>query len=367
MIGRLLRSCGKGQRSSTSNGGAMPSLSDATDSFVKIVQLVGITTSSALLSSIGVFLVLVAAVVAIVAVTKPASMQPWLKWVLFLALIGGMAFSIAGPSLALLNITENVIPRVSKEEAFKRLADNEKTGWLIRLISFDPKREPQLAIDQLRTLGSEAQKYAFVAPYDELRGVSVKDSVARVGGNYSEGRHVSAIIFPLQTGDDRDVLYPANARGLLQVVGAVEDQLSEGKFLLKNIEALERNEHEDMKETHIWSWRFSQYKDKYKKYCRLAQTFRCDRTYTARSFIGDLNQDWHPLGLSQAVEGNPCALMAPDYCASDDWETLKKSAYQKFGSRVFLFRNRELKDLPGRIMIDFTKGSEVIPDIGLSR
>jgi hypothetical protein len=344
----------------------MPSFSEFVDNFIKVMSLVTGTTSAALFSAIGLLLILLAAALAIWAVAKPP-IQRWQKWLLFIALIFGITFSIVGPSLALFNIAENAIPRISKDKAIERLADNGRTGWLIRVISFNPASQRHLAIDQLKTLGPEQQKFTFVAPYDELRGISVEKAVRRTGGTFNRGMHVSAIIFPLVQIQEDDILYPANARGLLQVVRSVEEGLAGGTFLLKGTRELTPQDDADLKVKNIWSWRFSQYRDRYKRYCQLAHRFRCNTAYTARSYIGGLNHDWHPLGLSQEVDKDPCLPAAPDLCASDDWETLKKTAYDGFGARVFLFGNREVTRLPGRLMIDFTNGSDVIPDIGLKQ
>ena len=209
-------------------------ISQILDAFAKIVDLVTKNTASSLFSVSGLILILLAAAIGVFGIVKPSSLQPWHKWLSFVALGVGILLFVAGPGITLFDITENVIPRVSKDTALKRLYENTRVGWLIRLIPFDPIRQPELAINALDKLGPKTQKFTFVAPYDELRGVTVKDAVRRIGGSYADGMHVSAVIFPLNQADEgTDVLYPANARGLLQVVFAIEGQLTEGKFLLK--------------------------------------------------------------------------------------------------------------------------------------
>jgi hypothetical protein len=342
---------------------SLPTLSDSVDALSKVFALVTSTTASSLISLIGLLLILVSILIGIVAVTKPQNMQPWHKWMLFVALIGGMAFSAAGPSLALFNITENLIPRVPKDQALDNLAENARIGWLIRLIPFDPNKEAFLSIDNLKTLGPAKQRFTFVAPYNELKGISVKDAITSVGGTYSEGQHVSAIIFPLPL---NETLYPANARGLLQVVSIVENDLPTGKFLLKDTNELDNADRVDLENKAIWSWRYGNYKNRYAKYCRLTHKLRCNKDYAARPYIGGLNYDWHPLGVSQSVTSDPCALSVDELCASADWKKQKESLVKNFGSRVFLLRNMDIKDIPGRLLIDFNNPQyQRIPEIGL--
>jgi hypothetical protein len=318
--------------------------------FVKITDLVTSTTPSAALSAIGVLLVIAAIVLA---VTAP-------KWVVISVLLAGMACSIAGFSWALFHFTENVIPRVSKDKALANLEENSRVSWLIRLVTVS---QPNLGINSLTNVGPPEQKFAFVAPYDEVRGVSVKEAVYRVGGTYVEGPlHASGIIFPLPP---NEILYPANARGLLQVIMSIEADLKDGPFLTKEPGNLDGDDIKDLENKNIWSWRFENYRDKFQKYCKLTHRFRCN-PYPAKKYIGGINFDWHPLGISQSVREEPCRPQAPDLCASADWKILKQSVLRNFGSRVFFLRNLELSKLDGRMMIDFNNPStQVIPDIGV--
>ena len=94
---------------------------------------------------------------------------------------------------------------------------NTRVNWVVRLISFKQNLEPELGIDRLSRLGPPKQLFSFVGSYDELVGYSVKEALEATGVKYTNGDRVSAIIFPLHAD-----LFPANARGLLQVIQQVE-------------------------------------------------------------------------------------------------------------------------------------------------
>jgi hypothetical protein len=185
------------------------------------------------------------------------------------------------------------------------------------------------------------------------------------GGTFTDGHRVSAIIFPLRT-----QLYPANARGLLQVIQEVEARkdVDLSKPFLRGTNYLNREELEELeRHKEINSYRFSNYQDKYRRYCELAQQFRCDMTYSARDYIGGLNMDWHPLGLAQRdVEKDPCFRPDPNYCAISDWKSAKSALLPEFGTRAFFIRNQEINAIPGRMLMDFGEPvHQLIPDIGL--
>jgi hypothetical protein len=165
-----------------------------------------------------------------------------------------------------------------------------------------------------------------------------------------------------------NTIYPANARGLLQVVSEVEkniDSESEGKFLLKQGGGLDASDREDLNHLEIYSWRWDNYKQRYPQYCQLAHEFRCERSYMARSQIGGLYKDWHPFGLSQREQRNPCDLTAQNFCSKSDWDEQRKELLSHFGSRAFFVRNHPLTEIGDRYLIEFGDPSnQVIPDIG---
>jgi hypothetical protein len=167
---------------------------------------------SALLSLVGLALLLLAGGLAYVAAkSKPDELTSSIKAALFLSLVGGMVFSGAGPSVALLRAVST--PKMPTEQAMKNLETNAEVKHAIRLISYNPGVEPGRALDRLTNLGPPEQLYSFVASYDELVGHKVLDALAKAGDTTKDVRRVSAIIFPLNT-----PIFPANARGLLQVV-----------------------------------------------------------------------------------------------------------------------------------------------------
>jgi hypothetical protein len=214
-------------------------------------------------------------------------------------------FSAAGPSLALFWVTqkpieaasaEKPIQTVSADDAFDRLERNDRVEWLIRLISYDPKTDPQLSIHRLTRLGPPKQQYSFVAAYDELIGFNVTEALRMIGGSFTPGHHVSAIIFPRTT-----QLYPASARGLLQVVQHVENRKDVDivKPFIVGRAVLNEGELAELKEDSLPSYRFSNYRHRYRSYCELAQELRCDGSYSVRDYIGELSIDWTPLGYAQ--------------------------------------------------------------------
>jgi hypothetical protein len=164
-----------------------------------------------------------------------------------------------------------------------------------------------------------------------LKGYTVAEAVRRLtGGSLGQDMRVSAIIFHLNKKKVR--LFPANARGLLQVVKYLEDDKSE---------------------------RF------YPEYCELSHRFRCG-DYDALSLISAIKFDWHPIGISTSNRSNICRPNAV-YCDAQDWETLKEETWSTFGSRIFLIENLDLHDLKDRYLIEFGEPYvQVIPEIGLA-
>ncbi len=260
--------------------------------------------------------------------------------------------------------------RIDPKEVLSRLEENSEVDWLIRLIAYDPNRQPQLSLDRLTHLGHESQLYTFVAPYEELRGYTVKEAVHKFGGLLDRHSHVSAILFPLP-GHDKP-LYPANARGLLQIVKKIDeskDPAVEG-YQSFDFSQLGKDQLAALEDTHRKSWSWNEYGRFYKRYCQLAQSIRCAKSsYTAMAQIGQLNGDWHPLGLSRLLpsEFNSCSDDATNkQCNIAKWEDTQ-DLQTTFGARVFFIENMALSDIPGRVLVDFDKPeSQVIPDLGVS-
>jgi hypothetical protein len=255
--------------------------------------------------------------------------------------------------------------RMSTEQAWANLESNAYVGHLIRLVAYDPQTEPGLAIDRLARLGPPDQLYSFVASYEEMAGYTARQALEKNGLRLSEGQHVSAVIFPRRTD-----LYPANARGLLQVIRAVETEKGAaiGDRFLEGANALTEAEAKDLQSTDIASYRVSNFRDLYPRYCELARRFNCGPVpYPASRFIGSLYNDWHPLGFSQIEPArDPCTLPAAEYCAFVDWAKAGAEFLPRFGSRAFLTKNLEIAKIPGRILIDFDRPDrQIIPYIGV--
>ncbi|MDE5446524.1 hypothetical protein GWG65_35215 [Bradyrhizobium sp. CSA207] len=334
------------------------------DSLSTIFKLVTGSSSSTFLSVVGLTLLVVAVGFAYKAArSKPDEFSRSMKTVLFFSLIGGMIFSAAGPSVALLNAVS--IPKMSTDGAFKNLQENTEVKKVIRLISYDPGEEPGLALDRLTKLGPSDQLYSFVASYDELVGYKVADALAKVGQSKKNIKRVSAIIFPLNIS-----LFPANSRGLLQVVKEIEDrreiQTQLSKKLLDGTNALNSEELRDLAVTSIPSYKLESFLDKYPHYCALTYELACkSSTYSALAFVGSISHDWHPLGFSQNPRVDRCDLPSAKYCEYTNWDAAGQEYRNKFGARAFLIRNLEINKIPGRVMIDFDRPyDQVIPDIG---
>lgn len=138
----------------------------------------------------------------------------------------GALFCAAGPSVALLSVNKYSIPKISQDIAYKNLQDNSEVTWLIRLIPYDPNVHNELSIGNLKKLGPPSVRFTFVGPYQELKGYTVAEAVRRLTGSSPDpDMRVSAIIFHLNRKKVR--LFPANARGLLQVVKFLEDDVSD--------------------------------------------------------------------------------------------------------------------------------------------
>jgi hypothetical protein len=275
-----------------------------------------------------------------------------------------MIFSAAGPGLALFWVSQTPIKKVTTDQAFDNLEKNSRADWLVRLIVFNAQTDPKLAVGKLEGLGPAQHKFAFVGNYQELVGYTAKEALQMTGGTFVPGSHISAIIFRLET-----PLYPANARGLLQVIRDVEadKDLDIKQKFLQDSNLPTGDEFRELRSNEIHSYRIENFRDRYPRYCELAYRFQCGGTFSARDHIGGLNPDWHPLGFSKRVaDVGACEIPMKSYCAFSDWTAAKTALRSQFGSRAFLIRNLEIERIPGRIMIDFDQPDrQVIPDIGI--
>lgn len=285
---------------------------------------------------------------------------PWQKILLFSSLAGGVIFVGVGGASALLHLFDNQIRQVTVDADIKDLGENKKIDWLIRLIPYNPGKERFLSISDLKNLGPPQLKYVFVAPYAELKGYKVAQAVTMLGGTVDPEDRVSAIIFRARH------IYPANARGLMQVVQKLEQSVvpAAGKRLIDKSTFNEVENQNLLEDDAIVSWSWDSYRSYYENFCKVAQTFRCDPTYTSRDLISAINPDWHPLGFSRIKKTNVCENKFA-ICKNKDWAENAKEIKSEFGSRIFLVDNLEIKELGTRYLIDFDKpDSQVIPEIG---
>jgi hypothetical protein len=255
------------------------------------------------------------------------------------------------------------IDKISTQQMFDNLRTNARVSWLIRLIPFDPNTQKYLEIGQFDHLGLPTQKYSFVANYQELRGYGVSEAVRMIGGKVQPGDHVSAVIFPLL---HTHSFYPANARGLLQVIHAIEHM--EGVSISKPFHVKDQtntDEYGDLTGRYsldIHSWEWARYGKYFRDYCEVAQKFRCDRSYSVRNLMGDINKDWNPLGFS--AKDTDTGVCAPSACEVTDWDQAVKRFSANFGARAFLITNLEISSIKERHLIDFENPDhQQIPDV----
>jgi hypothetical protein len=94
-------------------------------------------------------------------------------------LIPAIVFSMVGPGLSILESRKS-IARLDRDTAFSNLKNNEKVSWVVRLVAYDPIRQPALSLNKLTRLGVERQKFTFVADYKEWRGYTVDDAMSPI-------------------------------------------------------------------------------------------------------------------------------------------------------------------------------------------
>ena len=237
---------------------------------------------------------------------------------------------------------------------------------MLRLIPYNPVTKPELAVSSLPSLGRLPQLYTFVASYHELRGYKVRDAVRMIGGAVRPGEHVSAIIFPVQP-----KLVPANARGMLQIVSDIQTDHPDQIVKKLDLSQLSDDERQNLAyRDSLPSWGFHAYATYYPTYCKLSQKFRCETPeYSARDYIGDIADDWTPLGFSteNPFEHGPCeSQITENLCSISTWDEAGKQYEKDFGARAFLTKNSEISDLKDVYLIDFGEpDSQLIPDIGV--
>jgi hypothetical protein len=178
-------------------------------------------------------------------------------------------------------------------------------------------------------------------------------AVQMVGGPIHDKDHVWAIAFPLQ--DTNEILYPANARGLLQVIRKIQQEPpSVQQELLRagcptptgqqyNLDAvLSFEERHDLHDTGIPSYAFENYKQYYTHYCSLSMDF-LKQEWRERSRMSTIESDCNPLGFS--TRRTTISKEAGKACPITDWNTAKKDYADDFGARAFLINNLPVKNI----------------------
>lgn len=312
--------------------------------------------------------------------SKPKDLSAPVKILSVATLVTSSLFALGGAAIAMMDLYNNPIKPLSSQKRLSNLAENTKTEWVIRLIPYTPNLEhdKDKLINNLKTIGPPGVDYTFVNAYDELKGLTVAEAVSQAGISKAPGQHVSAVIFPVSNS-----IYPANARGLLQVLSDIKrtessaiskiegavSPLGEGSAVNRaftNSIHLNDEEIDDLRNTDdLDSWAFKSYGKFYPHYCRLSHRFRCDKgvKYIEKSYISLIQRDWHPSG--GAIEnGRDLCQGGDSYCDVSSWDQIVAQLGEKFGVRVFLIPNFEVSALSTRYMIDFSDPEkQKIPDI----
>jgi hypothetical protein len=324
---------------------------------------------AATLSAVGFVLLALAGALIYFAISNGAGLTTSMRVLLFCCLIGGILFSAAGPGFAVIRGAPAVIEQITKQDAFERLKQNARVRWLIRLVTYNDADSEKLAVGKLDKLGPSKQLFSFVDDYEELAGYELRDAIEMTGTSYRAGKHTSAVLFPIP---DEQNLYPANARGVLQVILEVERSRDIGiqKPFLEGQSLLLKEELADLEHLDIPTYRIENFRDQYRHYCQLAEQFRCDKSYSAHAYIGDLANDWHPLGFARRnPDDSSCRPAAVESaCEFSDWNTVQKTLLPSFGRRVFLIRNLSVQEIAARVMIDYPdRANRIVPFIGLKK
>jgi hypothetical protein len=337
------------------------------DCYSNLFKIVGESPPATVLMVFGLVLLLVGVGCSFKAIRSDAgTVKLWVKCLLFGSLALAVVFTLGGAALAVMSASNH--QKIDSAAVLAHIRDNSPARWLIRLIPYDSVKTPELSIGRLVKLGPPDQLYSFVADYAELRGYTASEAVQRAGGAMTDATRVSAVIFPV-----RGELYPANARGVLQVIDAIDrahtsDAAHPYIRFDKLQSSLTKADLDDLARTQrISSWSFKSYGKYYGDYCAVAQEFRCSKTieYSAKQLVGTISPDWYPLGFARkdTPPPDPC-LHQVEACEVTNWDQTA-SLESIVGARVFLIKNVTLDSLDGRILIDFDNpDTQVIPDIG---
>lgn len=295
----------------------------------------------------------------------------WHKTMTFIMLLLAVVCIICGPTLSLLyygahqqQLAQNsaqalsdILHRdVSQKDISGRARKNEYVKYLVRLIPYDPKTEPELSLASVSQalLGPASQKYTFVADYDELKGYSIAEAVKRTGLPIVEGQRVTAIIFPIKT--KREVI-PANARGLLQILDKTASPAD--TFRMSALQNLSSGAKKNLTvRGQASTWAFSSYREYYTEFCKASFDFVCNKEkYPISLVMAKVTHDWHPLGVAKHISESqdPCnhPIIIQNYCEITEWPSENDDFVKQIGARIFFTNNSLIKDIDGRMLFDF--------------
>jgi hypothetical protein len=264
--------------------------------------------------------------------SDPSTLPP--RWALFTYVTLGAAvvLTLSGQALTVINLKQGRIQtlQIPAKIVYARLLENKRTDWLIRLIPYDSKNPTEQMLSYPPSLGPRHHRYTFVTAYSELRGYTVQQAIEKTGGR-RDRRNVTAIIFN-RNGTD---IFPANVRGVLQVIHKIDNESNEegnkDDWTKQNNGCVQKTQDPsyncfpfdqlfaadpsqffgNLRSTNIESWAFRNYSQYFDRYCQAVLELVRNRTnpYSAIKRMGQIVDDWNPLGYSQI---KPVAF-SPDY------------------------------------------------------
>jgi hypothetical protein len=276
-----------------------------------------------------------------------------LRWLL------GLGIALVVFSQASL-LTYQKSPRlVTPEESFKRLTRNARVTYVIRLIPYDSDKDrDKLSVGKITDLGPPGKEYIFVADYEELRNYRIRDAIYKTGGILSglKNPRVTGIIFPRNNRD----LYPADARGLLQVVHNIDEvhKADEG-YKVFDIEKTDLDALEDQR-IRSWAWdSWRNFYDAYRQKCNELLTGK----YGATHYLSEIRRDWQPAGYAQLEGYDSGEINAPTFHFSTlDGTTVE---LRNYGARIFLIKNERIDTIDNVVLCNFSDlDHDIIPDFG---
>jgi hypothetical protein len=228
-----------------------------------------------------------------------------LRWALVLGLV------FMGLSQASVFTHFQTARQISPALSFKHLTENNRVRYVIRIVAYDAGKDREtLSVGRICYLGLQKNDYVFVGDYEELRNYTVLEAIYKLGGSVSDYRNLRAtvIIFPL----DRRMLYPANARGLLQVINLIDRaHNAEPNYQSFNFEGIEPAE---LKSTQLESYAWDHIKTRFRQYEKKSDEFVKQRQRLgATAFLGEIGSDWQAEGYAKIEGMEPNTVDTPSF------------------------------------------------------